>query len=60
VVGAIGNVYGVISRTGLSAGRARSTDNLDAYRCVLQAQQWWADLDPRHQALARACLEKAV
>ena len=61
VVATLGDLHGIIARTGLSDAMDKGTDNLDAYACYLRA---WIVYDtvftPDEHLLVRDCLERAV
>ena len=60
IVGVIGDEHGVISRAGLEESRARNTENLAAYECVLRAYAYYDLITPQEHQAVRACLEEAV
>jgi adenylate cyclase len=60
VVGAIGDTYGVISRTTFDESKAKGTTSLDAYECVLHAYEYYRVITPSEHLRVRDCLERAT
>ena len=60
VVATIADVSGVISRIGLEETRAKRTDSLDAYECVIRAKAYYTVVTSQEHATTRDCLERAV
>jgi TolB-like protein/tetratricopeptide (TPR) repeat protein len=60
VVATIADQFGVISRATFEQARARPTDSLDAYDCVLHAHEYYRSISPERHLKVRACLERAV
>jgi adenylate cyclase len=60
VIGTIADTYGIIARAGHREIRAKGTNNLDAYDCVLRAYQYNHLHTAEEHLLARGCLERAI
>jgi adenylate cyclase len=60
VVATIADAFGIIARTRLDETRARPTESLDAYECVLRAYWYTALHTAEAHRRARDCLERAV
>ncbi len=60
VVGAITGSSGALSRAGLADARRKTTENLDAYDCVLRTYEYLQVHTATNHLAARDCLERAV
>jgi tetratricopeptide (TPR) repeat protein len=60
VAGTIGDSAGILVRAELEAIKAKPTDSLDAYECVLRAVAHYDVHTPETHLEARDCLERAV
>jgi adenylate cyclase len=60
VVATIADAFGIIARNRLDESRARPTESLDAYECVLRAYAYTALHTATAHLEARDCLERAV
>ena len=60
IVGRVAGRYGVLNKDEVVASRAKPTDSLSAYECVLRSYAYLEVLTPEEHAATRACLERAV
>ena len=56
----IGDVHGIIARTGSQAIRAARPESLETFECIVVARRYFAALSAENAAKARACLERVV
>ena len=60
VVATIAQPYGVISRSAMSATKAKRPESMSAYECVLRYWAYEETLTPKEHLRMRRCLEIAV
>ena len=60
VVATVAQPYGVISRSAMSAAKAKRPEGLSAYDCVLRYWAYEETLTPKEHLRMRGCLETAV
>jgi len=60
VVAMVAQPYGVISRSAMSAAKAKRPESLSAYECVLRYWAYEELLTPAEHLRMRGCLEAAV